>query len=819
MSIIVTYLNPIPMKRIFTLCSLFLFNYYQSIAQLTIDNTTLTPTYLVTNVLVGGGVSVSNVKFNGSVAAALAPNVQAGQFTGPTSIGLSNGVILGSGNVQLADSDNNSSGATLGPPTGTPAVDPDLNALSGLTLYDEAVLEFDFVPAGDSLIFKYVFASEEYLEWCGSGFNDVFGFFLSGPGIAGPYSAGGINLAVVPSTTTPITINTINNVTNPTYYVDNGTGSTPAINLYIQYDGHTVVMTAKAAVNCGDTYHIKLAISDAGDGVLDSGVFLEAGSFSSNAIDVTVATPTSPSFINGQIYENCILGTTATFYLVRPASVTAVGDTISFTYTGSATVGLDYSSSTPDTFAVFPAGQDTATFSVTILNDGIPEGIDSLVITVYNINTCGDTVLSTGTLYIHDPLIIVTDAGLDDTINCATEVVNLTATATGSPLTFSYSWTGPGLGVGDTTLTASFVPGGNATIIFYAVDACGFNDADTMQIVLVPIAVIADAGLDQTSICPSDPANLTGSALSGIAPFTYGWSNGATTANTTVTPATTTSYILTVTDNCLTVDTDTMTVTIPNPIPYVLTYNPTENVTCPGDPISLTVTVVSGGVSPYTYAWNNGDVDNIGDYTIITTPTTATLVIDDVCGMDTTISIVITYPIYAPIQVSALGGELCLNSANQVLIPVSTTGGAGGNVYTWICPTGSSATYDSNLGTGIVVSPVSGLYTVIVTDLCGSSGQDTITVEVIPCDITIPNIVTPNGDNTNDVFYITNLEYHPNSYVAIFNRWGQLMYENANYLNDYSPRDLTDGVYFYVVKLTDGTVPDAYNGTLQVAKH
>src|SRR6478735_11547378 len=112
------------MKKIFTLCTLFLFNYYQSFAQLTINNTTITPEELVTNVLVGTGVSVSNVKFNGSTAAATTPNVQAGEFTGVTSIGIDHGVILASGNAQLADSDNNNSGATLGPPTGTPAPDP-----------------------------------------------------------------------------------------------------------------------------------------------------------------------------------------------------------------------------------------------------------------------------------------------------------------------------------------------------------------------------------------------------------------------------------------------------------------------------------------------------------------------------------------------------------------------------------------------------------------------------------------------------------------------------------------------------------------------
>ena len=105
------------MKKIFTLCACILFNFYQSQAQLTIDNTTQTPTDLVTNVLVGTGVTISNVKFNGTTAAALTPQVQVGEFTGTTSIGITNGIILATGDALLAASNNDNGGNTI--PTGT----------------------------------------------------------------------------------------------------------------------------------------------------------------------------------------------------------------------------------------------------------------------------------------------------------------------------------------------------------------------------------------------------------------------------------------------------------------------------------------------------------------------------------------------------------------------------------------------------------------------------------------------------------------------------------------------------------------------------
>ena len=145
-----------------------------------------------------------------------------------------------------------------------------LVAISGGTINNAAVLEFDFVTTGDSIKFRYVFGSEEYPEFVCS-FNDAFGFFLSGPGISGPYTNGAINIALLPDGITPVTINNVNNgdnnnpndpfcpAVNPQYYVNNATGTT------VVYDGFTVVLEAKRAVQCGETYHIKLAIGDALD--------------------------------------------------------------------------------------------------------------------------------------------------------------------------------------------------------------------------------------------------------------------------------------------------------------------------------------------------------------------------------------------------------------------------------------------------------------------------------------------------------------------------------------------------------------------------
>ena len=270
--------------------------------QLIVNNTTQTPAQLVQNVLLGAGVTATNIKFNGTAAGATTISDQVAYFSNgnTTNIGITSGVLLTTGNAQIAVGPNNTGSASqmpANPQTG----DADLAALASLTatqVKDKASLEFDFIPQGTSLSFNFVFASEEYLEWVDTGFNDVFGFFISGPGIVGPYTGGAANIAVVPGTATPISIDTVNTTTNSSYYVNNGDGTTPLANPTIQYDGFTSVIAAIATLQCGQTYHIKLVIANVSDNEYDSAVFLQQNSFSTGAFtlpnDQLVANHTAP---------------------------------------------------------------------------------------------------------------------------------------------------------------------------------------------------------------------------------------------------------------------------------------------------------------------------------------------------------------------------------------------------------------------------------------------------------------------------------------------------------------------------------------------
>ena len=206
----------------------------------------------------GSGVTISNVVYTGS-------NQAAGTFSGGTGIiEFDGGIILSSGNIADVVGPNSAGNTTSEWLT---AGDPDLDALlgGGAVSEDAAVLEFDFVTNSPGVAFQYVFSSEEYNEFVGTEFNDVFGFFING-----------VNVARLPGTTTAVAINTVNNNINPQYYRDN---ELPNATIDTEMDGLTVQLSVNASVQPGATNHLKLAIADVSDARYDSNVFIKSESF------------------------------------------------------------------------------------------------------------------------------------------------------------------------------------------------------------------------------------------------------------------------------------------------------------------------------------------------------------------------------------------------------------------------------------------------------------------------------------------------------------------------------------------------------------
>ena len=188
-------------------------------------------------------------------------------------IGLDRGIILSTGPTNVApgpNSDNDVSG-TFNDQSG----DSDLSLLATGQVHDAVGIEFDFSPLDSFVTFRYVFASEEYCEFVGSDYNDVFGFFIRGPGINGGFTGGAENVALIPGSSDFVSINTVNHQQNQAFYVHNelpediedcnlGNINTPHMN-GIEYDGFTTVLTAVLKLRPCETYHIRLVVGDVGD--------------------------------------------------------------------------------------------------------------------------------------------------------------------------------------------------------------------------------------------------------------------------------------------------------------------------------------------------------------------------------------------------------------------------------------------------------------------------------------------------------------------------------------------------------------------------
>ncbi len=280
----------------------FVFISFGLLGQISVSNSNPynSPEYLVSDILLNtdAGTIVENVVLTNGLLN------QIGYFNGANSnLGMDEGVILSTGGIGLAvpDGEDDQSGLNY--------QDPDLViameqiGMGSNSLSNTIVLEFDFVAGDDLVEFEYVFGSKEYPGYTCSQFNDIFGFFLSGPGIQGPYSNNGINIALVPDptspgafTTTPVTINTINSGFATGGYDEDGCGDIDPLwasysiffvnntdESTVGFPGFTTVLKAQAELECSKNYHIKLAIADVSDGVLNSAVFLKKGSFAAGA--------------------------------------------------------------------------------------------------------------------------------------------------------------------------------------------------------------------------------------------------------------------------------------------------------------------------------------------------------------------------------------------------------------------------------------------------------------------------------------------------------------------------------------------------------
>lgn len=490
-------INLIEKSLLFLVFLFFSFNLFSQLI-----TTVSSPQNLVQNVLLGQGVEVKNITYNGATNAI-------GMFNAKnTTLGIEEGIIMTTGSVRFEGGQGPigpNTRANAGIDNARPGYSRLSNLLPNARTTNATVLEFDFVPQSPKAEFKYVFASEEYPEYVNSQFNDIFAFFISGPGINGLQ-----NIANLPNGDV-VSINNVNNGKdnngngkNSSFFVNNGDGSQAPFNghpRYIQFDGFTTVLTAKANVQCGETYHLIIAIADVGDANYDSGIFLQAKSLKSDfALNASVQVLSDIYQDNMTIAEGC---TDVVVTLERSQPLTNAL-TVPITISGTAQNGIDYSGI--PTTVTFPANSSKASFTIKVPKDAIAEPEESIKITYSFKDLCNRDQMKEINLKIRDPEPMVVKIDQDGK-SCINSTVILSTAISGGFGPFTYSWSN-GSTNNQITLNESTSGSKNYSVTVKDNHFCGTTKSANITVDFKEFIPKLLSATD-TTVCPNTPFKMS----------------------------------------------------------------------------------------------------------------------------------------------------------------------------------------------------------------------------------------------------------------------------------------------------------------------
>ncbi|MEI7594112.1 MAG: choice-of-anchor L domain-containing protein [Bacteroidota bacterium] len=655
-------------KQLALILGILFINNYTASSQITIDNTP-TPLQLI-QLIAGPGAQVSNVVYTGNA-------LSRGSFTGTSNVGIAGGLLLTTGKTSIVNVANTAdgSGSLLYGPG-----DADLNTLTTQGTYDACVIEFDFIPTTTSFSFRYVFGSEEYPEYVCSTYNDVFAFFVSGPNPAGGNYVKK-NIALIPNTTTPVAINSINPGTPGTVgqpgffdpspctptgqslaysslYVNNTGGA------YVMYDGFTKPLIAQCDVTPCASYHVKLAVADVGDEAYDSGVFIEENSMTGTQSGMLTATPSNV----------CVNGTSVVSITPGAASYVWNFDGGVATPPGG---GGDHNVTWPT------AGTKNVTCTATF-------GACPVVVTTQVV------VSSSSATATASPTAICGGSS--------------TLTATGGTQ-FLWSSNPPSAIASVASPTVS--PTITTTYTVTVGDAVGCANTASV-IVTVNSSASLTVSASPAAICPGGTSTISCTNVPGA---TYAWSSGQGNVYSFAdSPSTTTSYTVTVTSSgCVSQGSVTLTV---NPLPPVFAGN--DGYTCPGISTNLTATGAS------SYAWSSTlptslpANPNTAGIAVNPTVQSSYTVVGTLNGCTNSDQVVVMMNPPAVIEAGS-DVSICKNSSTQLLA-------SGGSTYVW---TSTPSSVIPNVSNPTVSPTVSTTYSVVATDVQGCTGSDRVIVNVI----------------------------------------------------------------------------------------
>lgn len=368
----------------------------------------------------------------------------------------------------------------------------------------------------------------------------------------------------------------------------------------------------------------------------------------------------------------------------------------------------------------------------------------------------------------------VVDFVASDTTLCVGDCINFTDLSTNGPTSWSWTFSGsstPTSNVQNPTNICYPSPGTFA-VTLVATNASGSGSLTQTGYITVNPPPPANAGPDVT-ICAGQQTILNGTGGVGFL-----WQPGnQPTASYTVTPASTTTYTLTVSDAIGCTASDQVTITVqPCTVP-TSQFSASQTNFCAGDCISFTDNSTG---APTSWNWTftgatpaSSTSQNPTNICYNTAGTfTVTLIVTNAFGSDTTTT---TVTAGAPPTVNA-GTTVSIAIGNQTTL--TATGGSG--TYSWSPITGLSSPNTASTNASPTVTTT---YTVTFTDANGCSASDTVTVQVIEAyGLFVPSAFSPNGDNANDVLFVYGAGIKTLDF-KVYDRYGELVFETSN-IND-----------------------------------
>jgi len=567
--------------------------------------------------------------------------------------------------------------------------------------------------------------------------------------------------------------------------------------------GNTLTVTFSENILCNTVQAGDFAFNGPGGPYVVTNIFsaaCAAGALYDNTFTFTI----SPAIAGAGNYSADLVGPVTDLcgnVCIYPASLPFVVG--SFTYTTSSTPATCVASNGSATVTVTGAGPFTYTWSPNVSATNSASNLAAGIYTV-TITDQSNGCTSTDTIHVNANVNLTVFTSGDDTI-CPGQTVTMNANVVGGNNPITYTWSN-GL---PNQASVQVTPGTTTTYTLNIVDAAGCSAGPLLFTITVASPVgVTIAGT--SPICVGGGSTLTANVTGGYGTFTYQWMPGNLSGpQVNVTPASTTTYTLTATDDCGQTDTQTFTVVVQQ----VPTVSFVADTTYGCTPLLVTFTVDTTGFGNATLLWDFGEngatssaINPSYSYTTAGChDVSLTVTVPPGCSVTQTYNCMITTLAQPVAQFTATP------MIASILDPLITFTNQSSGATNWEWNFGDSTT--STIWSPTHTYDQTGTFPVYLVVSNASGCSDTAWAEIIVNDyytFYVPNAFTPNGNGNNDDFgpAFTNIIAEGFEFY-VFDRWGNVVFETTDPYTRWNGKfqnkgeQVQEDVYVYKIMYTD----------------